>query len=1281
MRCCLLVIMLGLGVYVSPLRPSIRHTIAFGIRPILSTGFAHRHVIRHQRPGYVTRPSSTIRNKCTAQWAKFEIGDQVLIDWDEESNASFKSGTIEEIKGGGWYTLCLDDSIRVKRRGSQLQKKVVDLQDQKETSETEVMLPNVEIMSLDSMLQHVHHDNLQSESKSHLRLDQETLEQLQSCHTKCNRWLIFSDLHVMPSTLSTCLRVLDFVHTTAVDRDAGILFLGDFWHHRGFVRVDCLNAVLELMSKWTVPSIMIPGNHDQVNWAGTEHALTPLKNAYRVSCENTERQYPGPLILSHPTVLMNALFVPHTRDKSVMKAILTSEEAANSCALFVHADVKGASMNDLIKSQHGISADSFPSNKCVYSGHFHKPHVVNIKGSQIRYVGSPYQTSLNEAGQSKALLLVDANKDWKCIEEITIDVGPRYHRISSVSKFLQVDNDNSLRPGDKVSLAVPQNELDEMRLLSVSESSLFDAKMKELRCRNVTVEIRNVQTEPIESTSAIQKTESDGQLELEELSPKATLDAYIRAEVSSGGLSSAAAESRLNIGHAVLSELCDDSSQHDAVDYSRRKNPVAIELDSVSIAGFGSFRKEVHYPLNKRGIVLLRGTNKDFGSDSNGVGKSTLAMASLWALIGSLDSRPVQDGRVVDIVNDLSKMAEVTLRGSLDSKAFVIKRTKNMSSGSSLSFALDGTDLTLQAASDTQKLINEKFAEEPQLLMRSIFHGQHSIGTLLESSDAKLKEELSSLISLDVWQKSASLVRSKYRDMQRKVSEIDGMLSIRRRDVERASEKRASAEHELNRRKTAVDEERALLSEQETALTALESSHLEDAITNLQTELRKSNDAIAALEHELYDMTAVDNTRIASLRSQLEEAVLTEQLLLNDLQRSANNYDAKKAQLVSLENQINTTRSDWNFGASKTVAAARSICKTCGQPISSEETVEFLRRSAMNKIDALISQIQSVSQEVATAELSKINAAEAVSTISKDVHAYRINLQREEASLASRSQDLRDKLKAERLSQSNKSTEYARLIKQSQQISHSKLSLSDLQSKLHRLNDALKAANDTYKACCADLDSIQQPITDMERDKETMTKEASSYASLADIFGTKGIQTFVLRNIVKALEYYSQSYLDELSDGSLQLVFEVGQNDNIVKQAKVLNGDGCTWRTRSLSSLSGGQWRRCSLALSLGFVDLASHRGKLRSNLLVLDEPLTHLDSSGRDSVGKLLRKMLGNSNDGGGQVLGGIGLSTILVILQDIAAEEIEEYFDYIDEVVKCDGESYVVLDQAFNR
>ena len=78
----------------------------------------------------------------------------------------------------------------------------------------------------------------------------------------------------------------------------------------------------------------------------------------------------------------------------------------------------------------------------------------------------------------------------------------------------------------------------------------------------------------------------------------------------------------------------------------------------------------------------------------------------------------------------------------------------------------------------------------------------------------------------------------------------------------------------------------------------------------------------------------------------------------------------------------------------------------------------------------------------------------------------------------------------------------------------------------------------------------------------------------------------------------------------------------------------------------------------------------------MLDEPLTHLDTAGRKSVGKLLRKML-TQDDFGFGVKDGFGLSTILVILQEIAAEEIEECFDQIDEVIKHGGESFVVLDK----
>lgn len=64
--------------------------------------------------------------------------------------------------------------------------------------------------------------------------------------------------------MQVCVEVLRRVHSEAVARDAGILFLGDFWHVRGALPVEPLNAALHEMRAWTQPTVMLPGNHDQV---------------------------------------------------------------------------------------------------------------------------------------------------------------------------------------------------------------------------------------------------------------------------------------------------------------------------------------------------------------------------------------------------------------------------------------------------------------------------------------------------------------------------------------------------------------------------------------------------------------------------------------------------------------------------------------------------------------------------------------------------------------------------------------------------------------------------------------------------------------------------------------------------------------------------------------------------------------------------------------------------------------------------------------------------------
>ena len=131
--------------------------------------------------------------------------------------------------------------------------------------------------------------------------------------------------------------------------------------------------------------------------------------------------------------------------------------------------------------------------------------------------------------------------------------------------------------------------------------------------------------------------------------------------------------------------------------------PVHLQLDSVSVEGYGCFGARVEYPLGGRGMLLLRGAHserdaeaaaargaatataeeevaavaqgaaqgaeavaaaEDVGamlptedggyaaddeelSASNGAGKTTLAMAALWALTGSTDARAA--GKPVEV--------------------------------------------------------------------------------------------------------------------------------------------------------------------------------------------------------------------------------------------------------------------------------------------------------------------------------------------------------------------------------------------------------------------------------------------------------------------------------------------------------------------------------------------------------------------------------------------------------------------------------------------------------
>lgn len=345
---------------------------------------------------------------------------------------------------------------------------------------------------------------------------------------------------------------------------------------------------------------MIPGNHDQVTLGGHSHGLTPIENAYRVG------SVPGPLVLSYPTKFRDALFIPHIRNIATMESIVQSSIARECNSFFIHAEVTGALMNDLLVSTGGIPPASFPPDRHVYSGHFHKPHTVkSSNGVKIEYLGSPYEVSLAEANQSKMLAVLDA--DWKCLEYVPIKVGRRHFKVSQWNDLLNlrlapegersVDRDEEfVKAGDRVVASIPKREATIPPSIGSYISLLRDA--------GVTVETREIKEE------ALDRTEWQDLGSLEEMTAESSWKAYLEEEFKRETISDDNIKILLERGLEIIDEVDSNSES-----FRDSNSATDLKLKQVFVEGFGPFQSGVTYPLLDRGLVLLKGTNYDSGSD------------------------------------------------------------------------------------------------------------------------------------------------------------------------------------------------------------------------------------------------------------------------------------------------------------------------------------------------------------------------------------------------------------------------------------------------------------------------------------------------------------------------------------------------------------------------------------------------------------------------------------------------------------------------------------------
>lgn len=247
--------------------------------------------------------------------------------------------------------------------------------------------------------------------------------------------LVFSDLHLREETAEVVFKsVLPGILQAAIKRKIMVIAcLGDFYHLRYRISVFLQNKVAEWLretGKRGIHVVLLPGNHDQVDSHG-RHALEVF------------REFPHVHVIDEPKSRDDGLWIPYRQDPEELEcAFKIKKHPYQDPVVWMHHGVRGALMNARKKDEDGIDPTFFEKRKVqVFCGHYHKRQKVGV----VQYVGSPYQTRADEAGDPKGFMILSKQHG---VEFVDTAWGPRFHvfRFEAGKPFLL----EGVAPGDEV---------------------------------------------------------------------------------------------------------------------------------------------------------------------------------------------------------------------------------------------------------------------------------------------------------------------------------------------------------------------------------------------------------------------------------------------------------------------------------------------------------------------------------------------------------------------------------------------------------------------------------------------------------------------------------------------------------------------------------------------------------------------------------------------------------------------------------------------------------------
>jgi len=963
--------------------------------------------------------------------------------------------------------------------------------------------------------------------------------------------LLFSDLHLSPKTFDTSMEVLRRVHTEAVSRNVPVGFLGDFFDHvynKGTLPVDILNELLRFFAnEWHVPMIMIPGNHDYFDASETEHGLTPFKYASSLIT-----------VLDEPTVINNRLWMPWRRDPIVCKRIIDAHPGVD--VIFGHYDIIGFKLNAKRVSTEGLSLEMFPPGIPVYTGHYHTPQSYK----NVVYLGSPYQLTLSEAEDNKALIVLDEKADIAC--KIPIDIGRKQYKWTPSELIAR---SAELRSNDRVSVT-GQTPIELVR---------------ELREKGIQVDVKRqlpeIQTRISEPAA---------------MSEKQLLHEYAKIH---GIDTSSEAWIQMNVKVDAL------MSGQSATYSLKRVEPIRM-----NISGFGPFVGPVVVSLQGQGFTLISGEMN--GSDaSNGAGKSMVTTgAFLWAFTGMIDGRnhmSFENG--FSVTHNGEGPACISLMGDVDQKPFKITRTLTVNPRKhSLQFSIDNVDRTRSTITATQRAISEEIigmgmsaSELLNWMLRNCCWSQQHVNRFCDASDSQAKLEIQTLANMDMWNSLHKWTKESAKEIVEELARIDLDQKTSSEQYAKAVERHTRAlgmhaewqrrlENNLIQNREDIDKIRTSLAQ----ITWPEIEPTQPLKSPLQSYQRNLQDA-----------------RECMVRAQTRKKTISESLprdwqsypvvvLPKDIGTAKIREEQCKSTMTARRVQLNVARKSLDD------LQAHSRCSACKRPFEKEATQVRHRRTLKDTME-----VARVHHASAAADWKE--AAATLKHLKQQWQQYEqyTFIQKQAALLqaieqqlaASDVQDIEkhvEELQSTYERDSQQFREYQQRIRQKQDLDSALEALDRVRAGLVAETSPYDQSDEEVSQCLRERRELSL-LGSKTRLQQQHMKQIDRWT------GSKGIQTYVIEHTVKKLAAKTSHWLQKFFGENCCLQAGFDSKERLIRNVRAPGLSGV---------MSGGQWRRVQIASFLAWKSMKADSWPL----LIMDEACTSMDQAGIFAIQETLK-------------------------------------------------------------